>query len=113
MNVKIERALISVSDKRGLCDFARALSAAGYEILSTSGTKKELLAAGIPVTAIEDYTGAPEILGGRVKTLHPKIHGGILWAPELDSHGVEPIALVAANLYPFHRVFTEKLPEKE
>src|ERR1700754_4703276 len=104
---KIQRAIVSVSDKRGLIELARALARHGVEILSTGGTAKELAAAGIGTTAIASYTGAPEILGGRVKTLHPKIHGGLLGRPipeheaEMAAHGIEPIDLVIVNLYPF------------
>ena len=103
----VRRAIVSVSDKRGLVDLARALLRHGVAILSTGGTAKELAAAGVPTTAIADYTGAPEILGGRVKTLHPKIHGGLLGRPtpeheaEMAQHGIGPIDLVVVNLYPF------------
>jgi len=104
----ISRALISVSDKTGLVDFARYLTSSGVEILSTGGTAKAMAAAGIPVIEVADYTGSPEILDGRVKTLHPKIHGGILGRRDLASHcaqmkehGIEPIDLVVVNLYPF------------
>ncbi|MDR1920838.1 MAG: hypothetical protein LBS31_03740 [Candidatus Adiutrix sp.] len=106
--IKIERALISVSDKTGLEEFARLLAEAGLEILSTGGTAKTLAAAGLKVTEVSAYTGAPEILGGRVKTLHPKIHAGILYrrgAPEHEAQmremGFSPIDLVVVNLYPF------------
>jgi phosphoribosylaminoimidazolecarboxamide formyltransferase/IMP cyclohydrolase len=105
---KIERALISVSDKRGVVEFARGLAALGVEILSTGGTAKELAANGIPVIQVSDYTGSPEILDGRVKTLHPKIHGGILARRDVPEHleqlrqlGIGRIDLVAVNLYPF------------
>ena len=93
------RAIISVWDKTGIVELARALAAAGYEILSTSKTAAAIREAGIPVTEIADYTGSPEILGGRVKTLHPKIAGGILTTRE-DST-VEPIDIVVCNLYAF------------
>ncbi len=103
-----QRALISVFDKRGVEDFARALSEMGIEILSTGGTRKVLEEAGIPVTPVSQITGRPELLGGRVKTLHPEIHGGILadraragHLTELQDHGIQPIDLVAVNLYPF------------
>ncbi|GIW43688.1 MAG: bifunctional purine biosynthesis protein PurH [Candidatus Binatia bacterium] len=105
---KIERALISVSDKTGVVAFARELSAMGVEILSTGGTARELEAAGIPVTQVSAYTGSPEILDGRVKTLHPKIHGGLLARRDVAAHleqlrslGIGRIDLVAVNLYPF------------
>jgi phosphoribosylaminoimidazolecarboxamide formyltransferase / IMP cyclohydrolase len=105
----IKRALISVSDKRGVTDFARALAAGGTEILSTGGTARAIEEAGVPVTPVSEVTGAPEILDGRVKTLHPAIHGGLLGRPtdahraEMREHGIEPIDLVAVNLYPFEK----------
>lgn len=105
---RIRRALISVSNKQGLADFARGLVAAGVEILSTGGTRKHLEQAGIPVRDVSDYTGFPEMMDGRLKTLHPKVHGGILCRhdnPEdmesLAKHGIETIELVVVNLYPF------------
>lgn len=105
---KIQRALISVSDKTGVVLFARELAAMGVEIISTGGSAKALRDAKIPVTEISDYTGFPEILDGRLKTLHPKIHGGILGirenkkhADEMKKNGIEPIDLVVVNLYPF------------
>jgi phosphoribosylaminoimidazolecarboxamide formyltransferase/IMP cyclohydrolase len=105
---RVARALLSVSDKRGLVDFARGLAALGVELLSTGGTAKLLAEAGLDVTQVSDYTGVPEMLGGRVKTLHPKIHGGLLGRRELAGdvaamreHGILPIDLVAVNLYPF------------
>ncbi|MCU0766664.1 MAG: bifunctional phosphoribosylaminoimidazolecarboxamide formyltransferase/IMP cyclohydrolase [Gammaproteobacteria bacterium] len=102
----IKRALISVSDKNGVADFARALAAMGVEILSTGGTAKLLAQHGVPVTEVGDYTGFPEMMDGRVKTLHPKVHGGILGRRGVDddvmaSHGIGGIDLVAVNLYPF------------
>src|SRR5687767_3203400 len=104
--VTIRRALLSVSDKSGITDFARALHQAGVELLSTGGTYKLLVDAGIPVTEVAAYTGFPEIMDGRVKTLHPKIHGGILGRRELDAgvmqeHNIPPIDMVVVNLYPF------------
>ena len=93
------RAIISVWDKTGVVELGRALAAAGYEILSTSKTAAMIREAGIPVTEIADYTGSPEILGGRVKTLHPKIAGGILTTRKDDT--VEPIDIVVCNLYAF------------
>lgn len=93
------RAIISVWDKTGIVELARALAAAGYEILSTSKTAAAIREAGVPVTEIAAYTGSPEILGGRVKTLHPKIAGGILTTRKDDS--VEPIDIVVCNLYAF------------
>jgi len=102
----IRRALISVSDKRGLVEFGRALTEAGVEILSTGGSAKALIDADIEVTEVSDYTGFPEIMGGRVKTLHPRIHGGILARRGTDDneareHDLPPIDLVVVNLYPF------------
>ena len=101
-------ALLSASDKRGLVPFAQALVKFGFSLISTDGTLRALQQAGVPARKVSDYTGMPEILGGRVKTLHPKIHGGILARPdldtdraELDRHQLQPISLVAVNLYPF------------
>ena len=106
----IKRALISVSDKTGIVEFAHALVELRIDILSTGGTAKLLSAAGIPVQEVSDYTGFPEMLDGRVKTLHPKIHGGLLGRRDLDSHvramqehGIPPIDLVVVNLYPFEQ----------
>jgi len=105
---KINRALISVSDKSGVLDLARALSAQGVSILSTGGTAKLLEKEGIKVTEVSAYTGFPEMLDGRVKTLHPRIHGGLLARRDVAAHmaairqaGIEPIDLVVVNLYPF------------
>ncbi|MEM1092009.1 MAG: bifunctional phosphoribosylaminoimidazolecarboxamide formyltransferase/IMP cyclohydrolase, partial [Pseudomonadota bacterium] len=100
------RALISVSDKSGIVDLARELSDLGLSILSTGGTARTLADAGIPVTQVGDHTGFPEIMGGRVKTLHPKIHGGILGRREQDAQvmadmEIDPIDVVVVNLYPF------------
>jgi phosphoribosylaminoimidazolecarboxamide formyltransferase/IMP cyclohydrolase len=102
----IRRALLSVSDKTGLVPFARALAARGVELLSTGGTHRALAGAGVPVTSVEDYTGSPEVMDGRVKTLHPRVHGGILMRGEVDQRdldrlGGKPIDLVVVNLYPF------------
>ena len=106
----IKQALISVSDKTGVLDFARALSEMGVNILSTGGTAKLLAENGIKVTEVADYTGFPEMLDGRVKTLHPKVHGGILARrdfPEhvaaLEAHGIPNIDMVVVNLYPFQQ----------
>jgi phosphoribosylaminoimidazolecarboxamide formyltransferase/IMP cyclohydrolase len=106
--VAIRRALISVSDKAGLLGFATALAARGVEILSTGGTATALRAAGLAVVEVSDHAGFPEILDGRVKTLVPQIHGGILarrdrptHLAELEEHGIAPIDLVVSNLYPF------------
>src|ERR1035437_5886228 len=106
--VAIRRALISVSDKTGLIEFARALTAREIEILSTGGTAKAIREAGLAVTEVSDYSGFPEILDGRVKTLVPQVHGGILGRRDLplhvaqmQQHAIAPIDLVAVNLYPF------------
>jgi phosphoribosylaminoimidazolecarboxamide formyltransferase / IMP cyclohydrolase len=108
--VRVRRALLSVSDKTGIVDFARGLAGLGVELVSTGGTAKELAAAGLEVRAIDDLTGFPEIMDGRVKTLHPKLHAGLLAVrsdPEhvaaMAEHGAEPIDLVCVNLYPFER----------
>jgi phosphoribosylaminoimidazolecarboxamide formyltransferase/IMP cyclohydrolase len=102
----LRRALLSVSDKRGVADLARALTARGVEILSTGGTARHLVEAGVPVVQVSDYTGSPEIMDGRVKTLHPRVHGGILMRGDIDADdlakvGGKPIDLVVVNLYPF------------
>jgi phosphoribosylaminoimidazolecarboxamide formyltransferase/IMP cyclohydrolase len=102
----IRRALLSVSDKTGLVDLARFLAARGVELLSTGGTQKALAAASIPVVGVETYTGSPEVMDGRVKTLHPRVHGGILMRGAVDDGDLErlggkPIDLVVVNLYPF------------
>jgi phosphoribosylaminoimidazolecarboxamide formyltransferase / IMP cyclohydrolase len=112
---RIQRALISVSDKLGLADFARGLVAAGVEIFSTGGTRKHLESEGIPVRDVSDYTGFPEMMDGRLKTLHPKVHGGILCRhdnPEdmasLAKHGILTLELVVVNLYPFEATVARK-----
>ena len=101
-------ALLSVSNKSGIVDFATGLVSAGYKLISSGGTHAVLQAEGIPVMRVSDYTGSPEILDGRVKTLHPKIHGGILAQRDNSSHDldrkvnrIELIDIVAVNLYPF------------
>jgi phosphoribosylaminoimidazolecarboxamide formyltransferase/IMP cyclohydrolase len=99
----MKRALLSVSDKTGLVEFARGLKGLGVELLSTGGTHKLLKDNGIPAREVSDVTGFPEIMDGRVKTLHPKIHGGILGRRGTDDavmreHGIEPIDLVVVNL---------------
>ena len=108
--MKVRRALISVHDKTGIVDFARALAGLGVEILSTGGTAKLIRESGVPVIDVSEATGFPEMLDGRVKTLHPKIHGGILArrdVPEhlaaLEKHGIKPIDLVVVALYPFEQ----------
>jgi phosphoribosylaminoimidazolecarboxamide formyltransferase/IMP cyclohydrolase len=119
--MKIQRALISVSDKTGIVDFARELAARGVEILSTGGTAKALQAAGIATVEVSQFTGSPEILEGRVKTLHPRIHGGLLYIrgnahheEQAKAHGIRPIDLVVVNLYPFEETIAREdvtLPE--
>jgi phosphoribosylaminoimidazolecarboxamide formyltransferase/IMP cyclohydrolase len=108
--VRVTRALLSVSDKTGLVEFARGLAELGIEIVSTGGTARELAQAGLSVRAISDLTGFPEIMDGRVKTLHPKLYAGLLAVrsdpDHIDaarSHDVEPVDLVCVNLYPFER----------
>src|SRR3989442_15620760 len=107
---KIRRALLSVSDKKRLVPFAETLSAAGIELISTGGTARALREAGLSVTDLSAYTGFPEMLDGRVKTLHPKVHGGLLYLrgnaeheSAVRSHGIGPIDLVVVNLYPFEQ----------
>ncbi len=102
----VKRALLSVSDKTGLIDFARTLNSMGVDLLSTGGTFKSIQDAGIPVTEVSSYTGFPEMMDGRVKTLHPKVHGGLLGRRGTDDaimaeHGIKPIDLLVVNLYPF------------
>ncbi len=115
--VPVRRALISVSDKTGLVDFARALAEKGVEILSTGGTAKAIAAAGIAVTEVSDFTGFPEILDGRVKTLVPQIHGGLLGRrdnpahlKQMADHKILPIDLLAVNLYPFEATVARGAP---
>jgi phosphoribosylaminoimidazolecarboxamide formyltransferase / IMP cyclohydrolase len=106
--IPIRRALVSVFDKAGLDDLVRGLAGAGVELVSTGGSAALIESLGLPVTRVEDLTGFPECLDGRVKTLHPKVHAGILADRRLESHvrqlaelGVEPFDLVVSNLYPF------------
>src|SRR6202012_4509367 len=107
---RITRALLSVSDKTGLIEFARALAAHGVELVSTGGTAKAIAATGLKVTDVSDLTGFPEMMDGRVKTLHPKVHGGLLairgnaeHAQAMKSHGIAPIDLPGLHLYPFEQ----------
>jgi len=109
--VRVRRALISVSDKTGVADFAAGLAKLGIEIVSTGGTAESLRDAGVEVRSVEELTGSPEILDGRVKTLHPRLHAALLAVrddPEhsatLETEGIEPIELVCVNLYPFEDV---------
>ncbi|HEY2571939.1 MAG TPA: bifunctional phosphoribosylaminoimidazolecarboxamide formyltransferase/IMP cyclohydrolase, partial [Solirubrobacteraceae bacterium] len=108
--VRVRRALLSVSDKAGIVDFARGLEELGVEIVSTGGTARELAGAGIATREIEDFTGFPEMMDGRVKTLHPRLYAGLLALRDNDEHlraaaehGIEPVDLVCVNLYPFER----------
>jgi phosphoribosylaminoimidazolecarboxamide formyltransferase / IMP cyclohydrolase len=118
--VRIRRALLSASDKRGLVEFARGLVQLGIEIVSTGGTARELAEAGIETRPVEDYTGFPEILDGRVKTLNPRIYAGLLavrsdddHVETLNEHSVDPIDLVCVNLYPFERVSGQRGVEED
>ena len=111
--VPIKRALISVSNKSGIVDFAKTLSESGIEILSTGGTGKLLNKSGVTVTDVSDFTGMSELMDGRVKTLHPKIHGGILGdrehhIDEMAGSGISPIDLVVVNLYPFEQTIAKQ-----
>ncbi|MCU1268871.1 MAG: cyclohydrolase / phosphoribosylaminoimidazolecarboxamide formyltransferase [Acidobacteriaceae bacterium] len=115
MSEKIQRAILSVTDKTGLAEFARKLSAMGVELISTGGTAKLLRDSGIPVQDISDLTGFPEMLDGRVKTLHPKVHGGILHRREdpahraaVAEHGIQPIDMVVVNLYAFEKTASKQ-----
>src|SRR5919112_6470532 len=105
---RVTRALLSVSDKTGLIEFARALVDHGVELVSTGGTAKAIAAAGLKVRDVSELTGFPEMMDGRVKTLHPKVHGGLLairddaqHAASMKEQGIAPIDLLAVNLYPF------------
>jgi phosphoribosylaminoimidazolecarboxamide formyltransferase/IMP cyclohydrolase len=109
-DVRVRRALLSVSEKAGIVDFARGLSELGVELVSTGGTARELAAAGLPVRTVEDFTGFPEMMDGRVKTLHPRLYAGLLALRDNDEHlraaaehAIEPVDLVCVNLYPFER----------
>ena len=105
----VRRALLSVSDKTGLVDLAKGLAGLGVALVSTGGTARELREAGLKVSEVSEVTGFPEIMGGRVKTLHPRIHGGLLGRGKVDAkvmreHGIEPIDLLVVNLYPFETI---------
>jgi len=111
---KVERALISLTDKSGIDDFAKALADLGVEILSTGGTAKKIRDCGVAVTDVSEFTGFPEMLDGRVKTLHPLVHGGILNQREnadhqqqCAQHGIKPIDIVAVNLYAFEKTVAQ------
>jgi phosphoribosylaminoimidazolecarboxamide formyltransferase/IMP cyclohydrolase len=112
---KISTALISVTDKSGVVEFARSLEEAGIEILSTGGTAQTLRDGGITVTEISEYTGFPEMMDGRVKTLHPKVHGGLLARRDnrsdtqmMQAHGIKDIGLVVVNLYQFEQTVAKE-----
>ncbi len=114
MDLKVRTAIVSVSDKSGVVEFAKALSEMGVKIISTGGTAKKLAGAGLNVVGIESVTGFPEMMNGRVKTLHPRIHGGLLGLRDKDSHvkamkdnDIEPIDLVCVNLYPFEQTIAK------
>ncbi|MFN3371292.1 MAG: bifunctional phosphoribosylaminoimidazolecarboxamide formyltransferase/IMP cyclohydrolase [Sphingomonadaceae bacterium] len=118
--IPIRRALLSVSDKAGLVDFARALEAQGAELVSTGGTARALAEAGLPVREVSELTGFPEMMDGRVKTLHPKVHGGLLALRDdpahqaaAQAHGIAPIDLVVVNLYPFEATVAKGAPRDE
>src|SRR5215218_4834208 len=118
--IRVRRALISVSDKTGIADFGKSLAALGVEILSTGGTATALREAGLEVTDVAEFTGQEEILGGRVKTLHPRLHAALLARrgdPEhmavLEREGIEPIDLVCVNLYPFEETIAAQEVEHE
>ena len=120
MQLKLKRALVSVSDKTGLETFAKGLADLGVELISTSGTAAFLQEHGLSVTRVEDLTGLAEMLDGRVKTLHPKVHGALLArrdvpsdAASLAEHGIDPIDLLVVNLYPFVRVSSRKDVEED
>jgi phosphoribosylaminoimidazolecarboxamide formyltransferase/IMP cyclohydrolase len=112
---KIERAIISVTDKSGIVGLANSLSGLGVQILSTGGTARALREGGLSVTDISDYTGFPELMDGRIKTLHPKVHGGLLGLrdnPEhvemMKAHGIKPIDMVVVNLYQFEKTVAKE-----
>ena len=118
--VAIKRALVSVYDKTGLTELAGVLAAAGVEIVSTGSTAAAIAAAGVPVTGVEEVTGFPECLDGRVKTLHPGIHAGLLADPgqpahgeQLDDLGIAPFELLVSNLYPFEETVASGAPPAE
>jgi len=114
-NVRIRRALISVFDKTGIEDFARSLVDMGVEIISSGGTAKAIEAAGIKVRYVQEWTGFPEMLGHRVVTLHPKVHGSILalrddpeHQADIEKYGLEPLDLVCVSLYPFEKAIAKE-----
>jgi phosphoribosylaminoimidazolecarboxamide formyltransferase/IMP cyclohydrolase len=119
-NLKITRALLSVTDKTGLVEFARFLAGAGVELVSTGGTRKQLIEAGLDVVSVSDVTGFPEIMGGRVKTLHPHIHGGVLADKDDPEHlqtiadlGIAPFDLICVNLYAFDKAVSGNMDPRQ
>src|SRR5438105_15470439 len=117
---RVRRALLSVSDKRGIVEFARGLEELDVEVVSTGGTARELLGAGIAARPIEDFTGFPEIMDGRVKTLVPRLYAGLLARRDEEAHlqdaaeqGVEQVDLVCVNLYPFEQTLAAGADERE
>src|SRR6202046_5487605 len=114
---RVTRALLSVSDKSGLIEFARALVGHGIDLVSTGGTAKEIAATGLKVRDVSELTGFPEMMNGRVKTLHPKVHGGLLairdnaeHASAMRQHGIRTIDLLVVNLYPFEQTVARNAP---
>src|SRR5882757_4637079 len=117
---RVTRALLSVSDKTGLIEFARALAGHGVDLVSTGGTAKAIAAAGLKVSDVSDLTGFPEMMDGRVKTLHPNVHGGLLairdnaeHAKSMTDHGIAPIDLLVVNLYPFEATVEKGASEED
>src|SRR5882672_4713690 len=117
---RITRALLSVSDKAGLVDFAKALAGYNIELVSTGGTAKALKDAGLKVADVSELTGFPEMMDGRVKTLHPNVHGGLLairankeHAVAMQTHGIKPIDLLVVNLYPFEATVAKRASFEE
>src|SRR5260370_2370780 len=117
---RVTRARLSGSDKSGLTEFARALAGHGIDLVSTGGTAKAIAAAGLKVTDVSELTGFPEMMDGRVKTLHPKVHGGLLairgnagHVQSMQDHGIAPIDLLVVNLYPFEATVGHRAPFEE
>ncbi len=114
MDTEIKRAILSVSDKSGLIDFAKFLASYEIDLISTGGTATAMRDAGLKVTDVSEYTGFPEMMGGRVKTLHPKVHGGLLAVRDnaehraaLEAHQIKPVDLLVVNLYPFEKAISD------
>jgi phosphoribosylaminoimidazolecarboxamide formyltransferase/IMP cyclohydrolase len=109
-----KRAILSVSDKNNIIDFAKVLEKEGFQIISTGGTAKTIASGGVPVTEVSEYTGSPEMFGGRVKTLHPDLYAGLLYRrgnakdlADVEKYGIKPIDMVVFNLYPFKDVIAD------